>query len=888
MNGDSRPDPDALLREVEAQEGKRDRGRLKVFLGASAGVGKTFAMLSEAREQAARGVDVVAGYIETHGRKETDALVDGLEQLPQRAVDYRGISLKEFDLDAALVRKPQLILVDELAHTNAPDSRHPKRWQDIDELLFAGADVYTTVNVQHLESLNDVVAQITGVMVRETVPDAFIERADDIEVVDIPPEELRQRVRDGKVYVPERIEHALDGFFSTGNLIALRELALRRAADRVDAQMQLYRAQSGKQGTWTARPRMIVCIAPNRLATKVVRSASRIGAATHAEMIALWVESDRQARRSEEDQQRARSALQLAESLGMETVTLSAHDIVAEVVRYATKRGANVIMVGKPIRARWKEVLFGSVVDELVRRSGEIDIHVITGQAEKGAKRVQVEAANGASIKTYVTTFGIIAVATVICELMRGRFEAPNIVMIYLLSVAIVSNRFGPREAVLAAVASVLTFDFEFVRPFHSFAYSDSQYIVTFGVMLGVALLISSMTLRLRREASMSSARERRTNALYELSKELSRRRSKREIAEAGAKQIRSVFDGEAVVLLPRSEKLTVVVPSASGFENDPKEHGAADWVFEHGEQAGRDTETLPSAAALYLPLLGENSTLGVVGFQPSTPGVIGTSQRLLLETFVNGLALAMERANLAREFHDARIQVESEKIRSALLSSISHDLRTPLTSIAGAASSLRAGLGDSHELSETIYQESMRLNVQVQNLLDMTRLQSGDVELNMDWQSVEELVGSALRRSSELLGDRPITVSIPPELPLLKVDAGLVERVFVNLFENVAAHTPPHSALEIRGDVLTDSVRIAVIDEGPGLPKGSEGRIFERFFGRSGKESGGFGLGLTIARAVMKLHDGRVWEKNRDEGKGSVFYIEFPKPKDAPAVPRG
>ncbi|MHB8637943.1 MAG: DUF4118 domain-containing protein [Fimbriimonadaceae bacterium] len=888
MRQDERPNPDALLREVQALEGKRDRGRLKVFLGASAGVGKTYAMLAEAREQRERGVEVLAGYVETHGRKETMTLAEGLEVLPPREIDYRGVKLKEFDLDAALARKPQLILVDELAHTNAPESRHPKRWQDIEELLFACIDVYTTVNIQHLESLNDVVAQVTGVVVRETVPDAFLDRADEIEVVDIPPEELRQRLREGKVYLPERIEHALEGFFSTGNLIALRELALRRAADRVDAQMQLFRAQSGHVGMSTQRPRMVVCIAPNRLASRVVRSAGRIAATTHAEMIALYVESDRQRGRSLEDHERAGSALRLAEGLGMETVTLGAHDIVGEVVRYAEKRGANLILVGKPIRARWREVLFGSVVDELVRRSGDIDVHVITGQPEKRHKRRRIEVPDGASAKTYLWTLGTVALATGVCEVMRGRFELPNIVMVYLLAVASVSSRFGPREAVLAAVTSVLTFDFLFVPPRFTFAVSDTQYFVTFAVMLGVALLISSMTLRIRREAQLSSERERRTAALYELSKQLSRKRSKIELAEAAAKEIGSVFEGDAIVLLPRGGSLNVVVPSRDGFEKEPKEHAAADWVLEHGEPAGNGTETLPSSAALYLPLQGENSTLGVVGFRAAKPTPMPSGQRFLLETFVNGLALAIERANLAREFHDVRIQVESEKIRSALLSSISHDLRTPLTSIAGAASSLQAGIGDSHELVDTIYHESMRLNVQVQNLLDMTRLQSGDVALNLDWQSVEELVGSALRRSAELLGSRKIDVEIPEDMPLIKVDAGLVERVFVNLFENVAAHTPADSPVEIRADALTDTVRIGVADRGPGIPKGAEARVFERFFGRSGKEAGGFGLGLTIARAVMRLHDGRIWAKNRDDGPGAVFFVEFPKPINAPEVPRG
>lgn len=859
-----------------------------MFLGSSAGVGKTYAMLCEAKEQRDRGLDVVIGYVETHGRRETESLLEGLERLPLREIEYKGVQVKEFDLDGSLVRMPQLLLVDELAHTNAPGSRHPKRWQDIEEVLQAGIDVYTAVNIQHLASLNDVVAQITGVQVRETVPDAFIERADTIEVIDIPPEELIQRLKEGKVYVPERIEHALEGFFQKGNLIALRELALRRAADRVDAEMQSYRAERGVQGVWNARERVLVCVAPNKMASKVVRAAARIAASSHAEMLAISVESDRQAHRPEEFKAQAAEALQLAESLGMATNSVTGHDIVQVVLDYARQHNVSLIVVGKPVKPRWKEILFGSVVDELVRNSGEIDVHVLTMFEEESAKKSSSHRAIERGTPTgYAITAVVTIIATGICQLLYERFDLSNLVMVYLLGVAFVSSRYGIREAILSSLLSVAAFDFIFVHPRWTFAVSDSQYIVTFAVMLTVSLLIASLTQRLRSHAEASSDREHRTAALYTLSKELAQSRSKREIALAGVKEIRSVFDADSAVFL-NEIGLREIAASVGGFERDPSEAAVVAWCFEHNKEAGKDTETLPGAKGLYLPVVGTGKAIGVLAVLPNAANwPLSAAQMNLLETFANTLGLALERTLLAKESHESRLEAESEKMRNALLSSISHDLRTPLTSIAGAASSLREGQGDSKELSETIYQQAMRLNLQVQNLLDMTRLQSGKLELRLEWNSVEELVGTSLALTSEPLKDRPVEIAIPPDLPLVQVDGELIVKVFANVLENAASYSPPKSTIRITAREASDRVYVEVADEGPGIPSGQESLIFDRFARGSEKDSSGFGLGLTISRAIMKMHDGRVWARNGSEG-GAVFVIEIKKSDKAPEVPIG
>lgn len=878
----ARPDPDELLRAVQANgEG---RGRLKVFIGASAGVGKTFAMLGEAQQQQDRGLQVVIGFIETHGRAETQALVTGLPVVPLREVVYRGATFSEPDIDAIIAQHPDLVLIDELPHTNAQGSRHKKRWQDVEELLDAGIDVYTAMNIQHLESLNDVVAQVTGVRVKETVPDAFLDRADEIEVIDIPPGELQQRLKEGKVYVPEKVDQALDGFFKTANLTALRELALRRAADTVDAEMRKLRTQEGAQGPWATRERVVVCVAPNKMGSRVVRAAARLGAASHAELIAVTVDSDRQVTRSEQDRAHASEALDLAKSLGMEVVTLSGHDIVHEVFRFAQKRNATLVVVGKPIRPRWKEVLFGSVVDEMVRASGDVDVYVITGdEAErKVARRLATASADGLSALGLALGALLLAVATALGFLLYDALGLANIAMLFVLVVAVAAGRTSRLESAITAVVGVLTYNFCFVEPRYTFAVTDARYAVLFVVMLSVALVISTLTQKLKAQLASSSERERRNSSLYRLSQLLAQQRGKRELASVAATEIRSVFDGDVAVFLLEKGRLVTLAASERNFESSSSEMAVATWVGEHHQPAGRGTDTLPGASALYLPLLGAEAQVGVLGFLPGDRPLDLAATRLL-ETFANSLGMALERAVLAKESNDARVLAESERIRSTLLSSISHDLRTPLTSITGAATSLKEGNPNQTALIETIHDESVRLNHQIQNLLDMTRLQSGGVELNLEWHLPQDLVATALDHARPSLGSREVVVQNPPSLPLLRVDGLLIEKALVNLIENAGRYTPPDAVISLATEVRLHEVQFHVRDNGPGIADENLTKLFTPGYRTP---SGGYGLGLAVVKAVCDLHHGSVQVKNRDTG-GAEFTLSFPLPTSQPEAPR-
>lgn len=877
----AQPDPDEILRAVQS-EGD-GRGRLKVFIGASAGVGKTFAMLGEAHQHRERGEDVVVGFIETHGRAETEALTEGLTAVPLREIDYKGARLLEPDIDALIARRPSLVLIDELPHTNAPGSRHKKRWQDVEDLLDAGIDVYTAMNIQHLESLNDVVAQITGVRVQETVPDAFIDRAQEIEVVDIPPGELQQRLKEGKVYVPEKVDHALEGFFKTSNLTALRELALRRVADTVDAEMRRLRTQEGAGGPWATRERVVVCVAPNAMASRVVRVAARLAATSHAELIAVTVESDRQASRSQEDREHAAAALELAKRLGMEVVTLSGHDIVEEVFRFAEKRNATLVVVGKPIRPRWRELLVGSVVDEMVRASGDVDVYVVTADEPSTEKRTRRRRIEGSWITLPGIALGLlaVAVATGIGFALFEPLGLANVTMLYVLGVALTAGRTNPIESAANALLSVLSFNFFFVEPRFTFAVSDARYALLFLVMLCVALVISTLTQRLKGQLQDSSERERRNSSLYRLSQLLAQQRGKRELAHVAAVEIRSVFDCDVAVFVSEGGKLTLMEASETGFESAASEGAVAAWVAEHRQPAGVGTDTLPGAAALYFPLTGSERVVGVLAVRLES-GEFALGPRRLLETFANSLGLALERAILAKESNQARVQAESERIRSTLLSSISHDLRTPLTSITGAAASLRDGNPNRRPLIETIHEESVRLNHQIQNLLDMTRLESGGVELDLTWHLAGDLLASALDAARPALGTREVRVEVQEGLPLLLVDGLLIEKALVNLIENSGRHTPPGTRLTLRASTEGRHIVLTVADNGPGIPPENLSKLFTPGYRTP---SGGYGLGLAVVKAVIDLHQGEVRVHNRPEG-GVAFELVLAVPTDQPEAP--
>ncbi len=889
---ESRPDPDELLERVRQEEARQARGKLKVFFGAAAGVGKTYAMLEEARERRAAGVDVVVGYVEPHTRPETQALLGGLERLPPRTVDHRGTRLGEFDLDAAVARRPTLMLVDELAHTNAPGSRHAKRWQDVLELLGAGIDVYTTCNVQHLESLNDVVAKITGVQVRETVPDSVLEEADEVELIDLPADDLIQRLKEGKVYMPEQAERAVQKFFRKGNLIALRELALRTTAARVDAQMDVYRRDHAIPTPWPVTERILVCVSPSPFAARVVRAARRMAAGLRAEWLVANVETPAQARLPEAERDRAAQHLRLAEQLGAETVTLTGHNVADEVVAFARQKNVSKIVIGKPSGSRWRETVFGSVVNDLIRRSGDIDVYVITGEREP-ARPVSPRprrAATGGS--AYGWAAGVVAVCTGLSWLTFPYFERANLVMVYLLGVVLVATRLGRGPSIFASVLSVAAFDFFFVPPFLSFAVSDTQYLVTFAVMLVVAVVISTLTVRIRQRAESARERERRTASLYAMSRELASTRGVDELLRVAVRHVAEVFGSAVGVFLPdETGRLVARGGSLAASGDDTSERGVSQWVHEHGQMAGQGSGTLPGARALYLPLVASRGTIGVLGVQPTDPHAFTAPEPLhLLETFAAQVALAIERAVLAEEAHQAQLRVESERLRNTLLSSVSHDLRTPLATITGAASSLmdeaeRLPPAARRELLAAIREESDRMNRLVGNLLDMTRLESGALQIRKEWHPLEEVVGAALGRLAARLGDRPVTTRLPPDLPLVPLDGVLMEQVLINLLDNAIKYTPAGSPIEIGVSVADGRVLLEVADRGPGLPPGHETRVFEKFYrGPVVGTAGGVGIGLTICQGIVEAHSGRIWAASRPGG-GAVFSVALPVADTPPEV---
>jgi two-component system sensor histidine kinase KdpD len=925
-----RPNPDELLKRVRASEAETRRGKLKIFFGYAAGVGKTFAMLEAAHRERAQGIDVVVGYVEPHDRPETEALLHGLEVLPPRLIPYRGVHLRELDLDAALTRRPRLILVDELAHTNAEGLRHAKRWQDVEELLDAGIDVYTTLNVQHLESLNDVIAKITGVAVKETLPDNVFERANDIELVDLTPEDLIERLKAGKVYIPYQAERALQSFFQKANLIALRELSLREAAHRLRMDVEAARQEKAIKSPWATAERLLVCVGPSPTSTKLIRTAKRMAAAFGGEWLAVAVET--RGRERLNDRGQIARHLALAEQLGAETHTLVGDKVANTLLDLARTRNVTKIIVGKTAIPWWKRLFRRTVVDALLEKSGDIDVYVIRGEGHSEPAREIAGPTAAIPWTNYLATAGVIT----ICGLLgwvsfSRRLGEANIVMIFLLGVAFVAARYGRGPAIACAIVSVLVFDFFFVPPYFSFAVDDVKYALTFGVMLSIGLLISTLTARIRDQLGSSQLQERRTAALYRLTKQLSQVAGSEFLVGTAGAQLTEIFDGQVVIFLGEPGN-----PLALRFgDNNPiaKELGGpvnaivAQWVAEHDQVAGIGTDTLPNATALFVPLIGSQRTVGALGVRPVDPQrFLDPEQRRLLETCASLIALSIERDESVLAAQQAQMQVQTEKLRNSLLSSVSHDLRTPLAAIAGAASALlestpsqnsksqipnsdSSGGGDSNfgirhsellpesspnlnapaqqELLLTVVEESRRLARQVDNLLDMTRLESGTVELHKEWHVLEEIIGTALARLRHELEKHEVRVDIEQDFPLLALDGTLIEQVFFNLLENAGRHTPAGTKIEIRASVEIDHAVISFADNGPGLPPGTESQVFEKFFrGIASPADGrrGVGLGLAICQGIIRAHGGTIRARNRPGG-GTEFVISLPCDPRAPKV---
>jgi two-component system, OmpR family, sensor histidine kinase KdpD len=880
----SRPDPDELLRRVVVEQERAKRGKLTVFFGAAPGVGKTYAMLEVARaEMEQQKREVVVGIVETHGRYETGAQLLGLELLPRRKVLYRGVLIEEFDLDAALKRHPQVLLVDELAHSNAEGSRHPKRWQDVDELLDAGIDVFSTMNVQHVESLNDVVAKITGVRVRETVPDSVLEQAHELKLVDLPPDELLERLRDGKVYLGAQAPRALDNFFKKGNLIALRELALRHSAERVDAQMRDYREAQGVEATWAVNDRLLVAVSPSPHSARLVRAARRMAASLHARWFAVYVEPRSRRALSKSATARLSQNLGLAEQLGAQVVTLAGDSATEEILRFARARNITKLIIGKPLPNRLWERLRPSVVDQIVRQSGDIDVYVTAGDPDFSDNHVaERRALQPLYVPSYAAAATAPLVATLLSLLVFGRDQLPDVVMIYLLGIMLVSSKLAFGPALFAAFLSVAAFDFFFVPPYWTFVFADFRHGTTFIVMFVVAVVISGLTERIRNQASAAQERELRTAALYALSRELAAAQGLENVIRAAAGQLENAFHCGVTVSIPDADAvLSRRYASATVGQSSDRELSICQWVWANQREAGLGTTTLPGGNTLYLPLLGSTGIVGVLGLTPASAESLSQhTQRRQLDAFVSQMALAVERAQLAEKAEVARREMETEQLKNSLLSSVSHDLRTPLAVITGASSTLLqagAAIDDvtRKDLLRTVLDEAERLNRLIRNLLDMTRLESGAVKVHKEWLSLEELVGSALSHLDSRLGAREVHVDLPSDLPLVPGDAVLLEQVLMNLLENAIKYSG--GAIEIRAEAMPGEVLVEISDRGAGIRAGEEESIFDKFH-RSERVGGreGVGLGLTICRAIATAHGGQIRASNRDGG-GASFRFTLP-----------
>lgn len=889
---DERPDPDRLLARVQAEESRSTRGTLKIFFGYAAGVGKTYAMLEAARREKAEGVDVVVGYVEPHGRVETEALLSGLEALPTRSLDYQNVTLREFDLDAALSRRPKLLLVDEIAHTNAPGSRHAKRWQDVEELLAAGIDVWTTLNVQHLESLNDVIAQITGVIVRETLPDAVIERADEIELIDLTPDELVERLQSGKVYLPRQAERALQSFFQKGNLVALRELSLREAADRLQKDVESARNEKAVKSPWATRDRLLVCVGPSPTSARLIRTAKRLADALNAEWLAVAVNTRGDESTPDDSRQRVARHLGLASRLGAETRVLVATNAATALLEYARDHNVSKIIIGKTSRSWWSRIFGGGVIEKILDGSGDIDVYIIRGKSEGPPLAHSPPRTRPTPWGHYLASAAVVTVCGLLGWASHAwRLAEANIVMVFLLGVVVVATRFGRGPAVATAVANVLVFDFFFVPPYFTFSVNDAQYLITFAVMLGIGLLVSALTIRVHERLLTVQRQERRTASLYRLTKQLSEVVGLDFLVPIAGKQLAEIFNGEVVLFLREPGRpVELRFGAETSVAQVPVNAVVAQWVADHDQPAGLETDTLPNATALFLPLIGSQRTVGAVGVRPAdSQRFLDPEQHRLLETCASLIALSIERDQSVLQAQQATIQAETEQMRSSLLSSVSHDLRTPLASITGAATSLQDAstpAADRQEMLGTIVSESRRLSRLVENLLEMSRLESGSALPNRQWHVLEEIVGSAIAQVRRDFGDRTLHVSVPGDLPLLYLDDVLLEQVLVNLLENAARYTPKGCRVEITARVVGRQVEIRVADNGPGLPPGMEERVFEKFVrgpSHAADSRTGVGLGLAICRAAVQAHGGRITARNRPEG-GVEFLIALPLELPPPA----
>jgi two-component system, OmpR family, sensor histidine kinase KdpD len=894
---EQRPSPEALL---EAARREHDGvGRLKIFVGAAPGVGKTYEMLQSAHAKLKAGADIVVGFVETHGRAETEALLRGLEIIPRRRIDYKDQVLEEMDLDAVIARHPQIALVDELAHTNVAGSRHPKRYLDVEELLSRGIDVYTTVNIQHIESLNDVVAQITHVRVRETVPDSVFDRADAIELIDLTPDDLIQRLREGKVYVPKQAERALEHYFSPGNLTALRELALRRTADRVDEQLLNHMQANAIAGPWAAGERILVCVSEDPRAAGLVRYTKRMADRVHAPWTAISIETRRSLQLTDEERDRLVDTLRLAEALGAEALTIPGVErrIADDVIKFAQANNVTQIIIGKSSRSRWFETLHGSVVHDLVRRAGNISVNVIAGEELTGAavkSAVQTAARSDPfNPRPYLMALTIVAVGLGAAELIKPWFGIENVDLVLLTAVVVIAVRNGLWPSLLATVAASLCYNFFFLPPIYTFTITDPTNIAAFVLFTVIAILVSNVAARVRTQADTAVGRIRTTEQLYAFSRKLAGTATLDDVLWASAYQTALMLKVRVVLLLPEDGVLTVKTGYPPEDELDKADLAAANWAWSNDRPAGRGSDTLPGAKRLFLPMRTGRGSIGVIGIDNDRTGPLLTpDQRRLLDALVDQGALAIERVLLVEDMDRVKRTVESERLRSALLTSISHDLKTPLASVLGAASTMRdlaGGLSDQqkHDLLATVIDESERLNRFIANLLDMTKLESGAIVPNTALHDIGEIVGSALRRASKILARHKVSLELEADLPMLELDAVLFEQVLFNLLDNAAKYSPADTNISIRSWREKGQVALQVADEGEGIPPAELESVFDKFY-RAQKGDHvrpGTGLGLAISRGFVEAMHGRIFATNRSDRSGAVLTIRQPIPAAAQSL---
>lgn len=880
MNDTTRPSPEALL----ADAAKEGHGRLKIFLGFAPGVGKTYEMLAQARRRKLEGEDIVIGVVETHGRIETDRLTRDLDIIPKRALPYKGRLLAEMDLDAILARKPKLVLVDELAHTNVEGSRHPKRYLDVEEILAAGIDVYSTLNVQHLESLNDVVARITKVRVSETVPDSVLDRADDVELIDLTPDDLIQRLKDGKVYLPEVAERARENYFVPGNLTALREIALRRTAQRVDDQMVSYMRSHAIQGPWEASERVLVRVNERPGGAALVRYGRRLADRLHASWTAVYIETPSAQNFSEAERDRIAEALRVAERLGGTTVTVPATNVADGLLAYAHANNFTHIVTATTRRSWWETLLRRSTTFEIIRQAGGVSVHVVPEQLSRALKgKEQTNRAAPVPRRDYAESLIFAALACAVGVVLKQTLGITNVGVVFLIAVLASAVRHGLRPALVTSIAAILAFNFLFLPPLYTFAIATPENVVvlvTFGI---VAVIASNLTARVRAQAIVARERAAVTESLYQFSRKLAGVYALDDLLWATAYQIAQMLQLRVVILLPDNGRLDVAAGFPPDDVLDESDIAAAKWVWERATAAGRGADSLPGAKRLYLPMKTGRGTIGVIGLDSDRPGaILSPDQRRLFDALADQAALAIERVKLAEDIEKNRLAAETERLRGALLTSISHDLRTPLSVILGAASSLRdlpLEPAARRELADTILDESERLNRFIANLLDMTRLESGAVAPKFEAGDLSDVIGSALRRAARVASGHTMAVALEPDLPPVKLDPVLFEQVLFNLLDNAGKYSPVGTTITVSARRDGDAVRIAVEDEGPGIAPDDRERIFDKFYRAraADRQNAGTGLGLPISRGFVEAMGGTIIATNRRERTGAVFTITLP-----------